>query len=215
MSFQRARSNEQKNIRKNEIIQATVNLFENKRYEDITLAGISNELSFTRANLYKYVSTKEEIFLWIMEYEMSLWTDEVKEKFSTTANLNLSELAALWATILYRHKRMLRVYSILSSVIEQNVTVERLSEFKIISYGLIGEIVEVLRIHLPKLSDNQMNSFIDMQLMFLMGLYSMTERTSKVEDAVKLSKIPFHTTDFVKTMSKFTIYTIEGLQNET
>ena len=66
MSFERARSREHKEERREEIMKAGAELLETMDYEKITLAAIADKLSFTRANLYKYVSSRDEIFLWIL-----------------------------------------------------------------------------------------------------------------------------------------------------
>ena len=61
--FVRARSEEQKQARMAEIKAAADSLFNSVPYQEITLSTIAGKLSWTRANLYKYVTTKEEIYL--------------------------------------------------------------------------------------------------------------------------------------------------------
>ena len=61
--FVRARSEEQKQARMAEIKVAADELFCSVPYQEITLSTIAGKLSWTRANLYKYVTTKEEIYL--------------------------------------------------------------------------------------------------------------------------------------------------------
>ena len=61
--FIRARSSAQKEQRMAEIKQAADELFHEKSYHEITLKGISERLGWSHAALYKYVSTKEDIFL--------------------------------------------------------------------------------------------------------------------------------------------------------
>ena len=59
----RARSDEHKEERLSQIKEATAELFESCPYSEITLTTIAEKLGWSRANLYKYVTTKEEIFL--------------------------------------------------------------------------------------------------------------------------------------------------------
>ena len=61
--FIRARSPEQKGQRLDEIKGAVRRQFAERPYHEITLTTIAEELGWSRANLYKYVTTKEEIFL--------------------------------------------------------------------------------------------------------------------------------------------------------
>ena len=55
--FVRARSEEQKQARMAEIKAAADSLFNSVTYQEITLSTIAGKLSWTRANLYKYVTT--------------------------------------------------------------------------------------------------------------------------------------------------------------
>ena len=59
----RARSDEHKEERLSQIKEATAELFAIAPYSEITLTTIAEKLCWSRANLYKYVTTKEEIFL--------------------------------------------------------------------------------------------------------------------------------------------------------
>ena len=63
--FIRAKSQENKNIRMQQIMDVTDRLFHEKTYHEITLSVIAEEMNLARGGLYKYVSSKEEIFLMI------------------------------------------------------------------------------------------------------------------------------------------------------
>ena len=73
MTWQRARSEEQKDERLRQITDAAEKLFQKKNYAEITLKDIAEQLSFTRANLYKYAKTKEEIFLMVFQKHVNHW----------------------------------------------------------------------------------------------------------------------------------------------
>ena len=67
--FIRAKSQENKNIRMQQIMDVTDRLFHEKTYHEITLSVIAEEVNLARGGLYKYVSSKEEIFLMILSAE--------------------------------------------------------------------------------------------------------------------------------------------------
>ena len=75
--FVRARSEEQKQARMAEIKAAADELFCSVPYQEITLSTIAGKLSWTRANLYKYVTTKEEIYLEICSDKMQSYFDDL------------------------------------------------------------------------------------------------------------------------------------------
>ena len=158
--FIRARSDVQKNLRMTEIKEATDLLFATKPYQDITLTTIAAQLSWTRANLYKYVTTKEDIFLEICTDKRTVYFDSLKAAFPLNCGYSLEVYAEVWAGILNAHKTYLHYYDILSSIIETNVTVNRLAEFKKKYYESASEISILLSKNLGISVDDTYNLFL-------------------------------------------------------
>lgn len=128
--FTRARSEEQKRQRMQEIKTAAETLFKEHPYHEITLTTIAEQLSWMRANLYKYVGTKEEIFLELYADKMHGYFDALQAAFPAGCEYSLSVRAEVWACILNAHCDYLHYGTILTTIIETNVSVERLSNFK-------------------------------------------------------------------------------------
>lgn len=126
----RARSDDQKEERLNQIKKATAELFENFPYTEITLSTIAEKLGWSRANLYKYVTTKEEIILEIASDKMSAYFNSLLSAFPQKNNFSLEVIAEVWAGLVNAHQDYMRYVSYLNPIIETNVTVERLASFK-------------------------------------------------------------------------------------
>ena len=132
----RARSDEHKEERLSQIKTATAELFDSSPYSEITLTTIAEKLGWSRANLYKYVTTKEEIFLEISSEKMSVYYNSLISAFPDGNNFTLDVIAEVWAGILNANQDYMRYVSYLNPVIETNVTVERLALFKKKYYDL-------------------------------------------------------------------------------
>jgi len=132
----RARSDDQKEERLNQIKQATAELFENNPFAEITLTTIAQKLGWSRANLYKYVTTKEEIILEIAKDKMMAYYTALLSAFPDGNNFSAEVIAEVWAGIVNAHQDYMRYVSYLNPVIETNVTVERLTVFKKQYYDL-------------------------------------------------------------------------------
>ena len=128
--FIRARSDEHKEERLSQIKGATAELFESAPYSEITLTTIAEKLGWSRANLYKYVTTKEEIFLEISAEKMVTYFGSLLSAFPEGNNFTLDVIAEVWAGIVNANQDYMRYVSYLNPVIETNVTVERLAVFK-------------------------------------------------------------------------------------
>lgn len=127
--FSRARTSEQKEMRMTEIKEAASVLFEEVPYSEITLTMIANNLSWTRANLYRYVSTKEEIFLALHEDCMAKYYSELKGAFPEGFRMSPEAIAEVWSEILSANDRYLMLGHILWAVVEANVSSQQLIEF--------------------------------------------------------------------------------------
>lgn len=132
--FTRARSEEQKNCRMREIKAAADSLFARYPYQEITLTTIAEQLSCTRCNLYKYVTTKEEIYLDLYTDKMHAYFDALMAAFPAGCGYPLPVWAEVWAGILNAHREYLRYGSLLTTIIETNVSVDRLASFKVQYY---------------------------------------------------------------------------------
>jgi len=211
--FQRARSAEQKDIRMNEITDAAIKLLRNTPFDRITLAAVAQELSFTRANLYKYVSTKEEIFLHIVQRDVAAWVADLETTFEGSGALSIEAFAQQWAACLSRHRRLVEMLSVLYSVIEKNVTAEKLAEFKAGFFDIIAQISDILRRVLPFLSEAQIQSFLQMQMYYATGLFPSTVQTDVQKEAMALIGAAYDVADFEYELTAFAVFALEGLQN--
>lgn len=128
--FIRARSAEQKEQRLEQIKAAARSQFERVPYHQITLTTIAEELGWSRANLYKYVTTKEEIFLAISADLRDAYTDALLAALPEGCGFSPEVCAEVWAGIANAHREYFRYGDLLFTVIETNVSVEKLMEFK-------------------------------------------------------------------------------------
>ena len=129
VDYIRARSPEQKQERMATIMAAADKLFAQEPYHQITMGAIARKLGWSRSNLYKYAATQEEIFLELHSTKNRAWLEDLAEALAG-APLPVDEFARIWAETAERHASFLHYQEILISIIESNVTIERLTDFK-------------------------------------------------------------------------------------
>lgn len=142
--FIRARSECQKQQRLDEIKTVAARQFSERPYHEITLTTIADELGWSRASLYKYVSTKEEVFLELTGDARSAYYDALVTAFPLGCGYSREVACEVWTGIVTAHTDWFRYSSMLFTIIETNVTVERLMEFKRAHYDRIGTVQEHL-----------------------------------------------------------------------
>ncbi|HPJ20733.1 MAG TPA: TetR family transcriptional regulator [Clostridia bacterium] len=205
MEFQRARSDEQKDIRIKQISEAALELLKTQKYEDITLAGIAKNLSFTRANLYKYISSKEEIFLYIILDEIEKWKKNLDDSFHDVINPDKEWFAQKWSETVFENRLMIQTMSLLYTIFEKNVTLEKLVDFKIRLFSLTMGVVKLLTEIFPRFTMETAFHFLKMQLFYSTGLYPTTVENEMQKKAIELAGVEFVAPDFTNEMKEFTM----------
>jgi AcrR family transcriptional regulator len=181
----RARSDEQIEQRINEIVDATARLYEENRFEDITFAMIAKEADFTRSNLYRYFQTKEDIFLELMQHDIALWRADILENFAD-GNRSLHEHAEFFVDLILKHKRMVKLFTILFTLLEPNSSLEALTAFKGKINEEIGMVAQFLSTILPFPSVEAAAEFLTAQSSLVIGGYPMMDLTPKQVEAMQI-----------------------------
>ena len=200
--FIRARSDEHKEERLSQIKEATAELFANCPYSEITLTTIAEKIGWSRANLYKYVTTKEEIFLEISAEKMSVYYNALLSAFPEGNNFTPDVIAEVWAGILNANQDYMRYVSYLNPVIETNVTVERLAIFKKKYY----ELAYAFRKRLADMLSTRQDEAYKIQLDVLFYASSSAVSCYKnplVQEALKQINITPPPMDFYQDMKDF------------
>ena len=141
--YRRARTPERKQERMEAIMAAADGLFARRPYHQITMGTIAEQLGWSRSNLYKYAATQEEIFLALHSKKNRAWLEELAAELES-APLPVGEFASIWARVTARHSSFLRYQSILVSIIESNVTYERLVAFKRAFAEMVTPVADIL-----------------------------------------------------------------------
>lgn len=203
MEFERARSNEQKELRLKQIKDATMHLYNTVVYQDISMASIAKELDFTRGNLYKYYATKEEILLDVLSDRINLWHRNLDAEMTNIPINDTKQFCKIWANVTNESKDFLKLFSILFSIIERNVSMEKLTEFKkeILASNMAA--ANLIKEKFPDLSDEHIINFLSLQISTIAGLYPLSNPSELQQQAIKNSGYPYTPPCFLTTFTKF------------
>ncbi len=172
------------NARKEEIISACKALYEDMSFKDITIMKIADCTSFSRASIYNYFETKEEIFLAILQNEYELWVEDLHKVTEETDSMTKDEVARALAESLERRILLLKLMSMNHYDMEENSREERLCEFKV-AYGDSLRAVEALLSKFCRDMDKEARQeFIYSFFPFIYGIYPYTIVTEKQKNAM-------------------------------
>ncbi len=200
--FKRARSHAQKQQRIREIKDAVDALFQEKPYHEITLTMIAERLGLTRANLYSYFSTKEEIFLELCADRRDAYYAALISAFPKGCGYSLDVTAEVWSGILNGHRDYLQYSDILHTIVETNVTVERLAAYKKRFYEKTYEVSSWLGEPLGLSRADAYELFINVHY-HAVGIYGIIRWNPLVTAALEREHIQAPITDFRENLRRF------------
>ncbi len=177
-------SEELTNRRREEILSAARQLYDEMPFKDIALKEIADRTSFTRTSIYNYFTGKEEIFMSLLQSEFSLWADDIDAMDSKDFAVGLS-------ATLGKRKCMLKMMSMNLYEIEDGSRIERLTEFKTAYGRAVASVKSALKRYFPSCGEEFAEEFVYSFFPFLFGVYPYTEVTEKQKTAMKAAGVPY------------------------
>ncbi len=172
MAFRRARSDKDKEARVDEIIEASTEIYDDKKFNGLTFEAISKKINATRPLIYSYFSTKEEILVEILRRDVSSWTKDVKRTFkSKGGKYDVDEVAEKWTKCLMRHMRMVELYSMMHALLGNNVSPDRMEKIRSSISSDQESIVEQMSKVVPGMDHDSSSFFFDAQLSLAIGMF--------------------------------------------
>lgn len=177
-------------VRKEEIIKACEELYKTTCFKEISIKLISEKTSFSRPSIYNYFNTKEEIFLALATKEYYKWVEDLN-KIYNKEKLSKDNFANELAHSLERRSNLLKLISVNMYEMEENSSVECVTEFKI-AYGKSMDIVRNCLIKFFKdMNNKEVEKFIYTFFPFMIGIYPYAVVTDKKREAMKKANIHF------------------------
>ncbi|MFK4784408.1 TetR family transcriptional regulator [Fusobacterium sp. MFO224] len=211
MDFERVKNEEQRMIRVQQIKDAAVKIFDKSNYLDITLAEIAKETKFTRGNLYKYVSSKEEIYLLVLVDEFKELLKDLREKVDRKFSKEVDKFSNILAETINSYERFLKLYSILYTVLEKNASEEKLIEFKENFSGCMDELFSIIKIAFPELNITQIRKFMEILGCFIIGFYPLANPSPVQKEAFTKSSTGYYPSNFLKTLKEQIIFNLKNV----
>lgn len=176
--------------RKEEIINACEELYKTTSFSEISIKLISEKTTFSRPSIYNYFNNKEEIFLALVTKEYYRWI-EYLNKIYNKEKLSKEEFADELAHSLEKRINLLKLISVNMYEMEENSSIECVTEFKI-AYGKSIEIVKKCLIKFFKdMNDKELEKFIYTFFPFMIGIYPYVVVTDKKREAMKKANVHY------------------------
>ncbi|NEQ54710.1 MAG: helix-turn-helix transcriptional regulator, partial [Leptolyngbya sp. SIO3F4] len=131
--------------RRDAILGAAADLFAEYEYEALSLNGIAEAAGISKPSVYRYFSSKEEIFLVILtEQRDSFLAEFTKRILRLAAPVRARDIASVWTATALRHVTLLDLLPLLITSLERNSSVDEVVKFKASGNLQMGDVIKSL-----------------------------------------------------------------------
>lgn len=215
MTWQRARNPEQKEQRRTDILDATARLFEAQGLDGVSLNGIAAEAGISKANIYRYFSSREEIFLHLLLDYYQQWVVTLERALAPLAGSGDVQTVAQAMTAAYSaHPRFASLVSVTASVLEKNVTTDAVVWFKTQMLGVAIRVANATHAALPALDMERTQRFIMYAHLLMAAMWPAAHPPPAVQEALERPELEFACVDFARDAVGAVTTLLRGLLSE-
>jgi AcrR family transcriptional regulator len=160
-TFQRARSEEQREIRRRAILETAAAMLAEMPLADISLNELSRRVGLAKSNVLRYFESREAILLDLLSQLAQDLYVEVSEGIPAAVDAEagvrqrVASTAAALAAAFARHGMLCELLAAQAGVLERNVSTETIARYKREGYESLARFSALLRQVVPELSAAQ------------------------------------------------------------
>jgi len=160
MTFQRARSEEQRESRRRTILDTAAAMLAEMPVAGLNLNELSRRVGLAKSNVLRYFESREAVLLELMNAFLGDWLDEVADELDTgiephaSPEVRARQLAEVLIRSLARQTVLCDLFGAQGGVLEHNVSVEVVKRHKRPVYEKLSTMADLVRRHLPQIGDD-------------------------------------------------------------
>ncbi|MDT0438927.1 MULTISPECIES: TetR/AcrR family transcriptional regulator [Streptomyces] len=176
MTFQRARTEEQREIRRRAILDMASTMLDEMPVAEVTLNELSRRVGLAKPNVLRYFESREAVLLELLDRFLREWLTDLARELAdgVDADLPMADRATAVAGILSGSLSdravLCDLFGAQGSVLERNVSVEVVSRYKRASLERLATMTTLVGTYLPELGEDATR--FSLQTMVLAGALS-------------------------------------------
>lgn len=215
--YLRARTPEQKEVRRRHLLDTAKSLLlEIPDVHDLGINELARRAQMTKSNVYRYFESSEAVLLEALVEEFMLWHADLGKALARGGKRigTIEHIARAFSATLVARPLLCRLASIFPSILERNVSAERIVQFK---QGLLAVRKQTaLDFHgcVPDISAAAFERFIHLALPLLIGMWPLGnpgEVAAQVSARADLAALRYR---FQQDLAEGMLMLLRGLPNK-
>ena len=202
MTWQRARKPSQKQVRREEILEAAKRLFESSSYHEVSLNSIARAAGMSKPNIYRYFSSREEIFLQILLEQQVDFVERLARRLESLRDgkSTVDDIVGAWIEVALESPGLLALLPQLGTSMERNSSLDDLVAFKKASFSGADYLATIHHSLYPELSVEIWGRVLNCAVGLLAGLWPLCNGPEVVEAAMRHPQVGLEPWDFRQMM---------------
>ncbi|MBM2619491.1 TetR/AcrR family transcriptional regulator [Actinoplanes sp. LDG1-06] len=173
MTFQRARTEEQREVRRQAILDVASAMLDEMPVAAVTLNELSRRVGLAKPNVLRYFESREAVLLELLDVFLGEWLTELATELAAGVDqeqpmpVRAEAVAEILSRTLAGRVVMCDLFGAQSGVLEHNVSAEVAARYKRASLGRLTTMTALIRTALPELGDDAV--LFSLQAMVLAG----------------------------------------------
>ena len=215
--YLRARSAEQKEERRRHLLDTAKSLLlDIPDVHDLGINELARRARMTKSNVYRYFESSEAVLLDVLVEEFIVWLAELRAALSRVRKRSGTTLhiARAFSATLAARPLLCRLTSILPSILEHNVSAERLVEFKRNLLAMRQQTALDFHGCVPSIPASGFDKFIHHALPLLIGLWPLSHPAEVAAKVIAHPDLATLRYDFQRDLEEGLLMLLRGLPRE-
>ena len=211
---QRARSDQDKVARREQLLTVAAQLWQEKNFSSITMNEVAARANLAKGTTYLYFQTKEELLLALLERELQSWFLELLTKLNATPDFTPKEFAKLVVKSLETRQTFIRLLCIQASILEHNIGFDRALEFKYFLLEHANNGASLLESKLEFLKRGEGVVLLQRINALIIGFYDLANPSEVVQTVLEKPELKPLRLDFFKQLQTTLETLLIGLETQ-
>ena len=176
MTFQRARTEEQREARRRAILDMASAMLDEMPVAAVTLNELSRRVGLAKPNVLRYFESREAVLLELLDRFLQEWLIELEGELAADIDETLpmteraTAVAEILSSSLSRRQVLCDLFGAQGSVLEHNVSVEVVARYKRASLERLATMTDLVQKYLPEMGEN--TALFSLQAVVMAGALS-------------------------------------------
>ncbi len=211
----RARSDEQKSLRRQLLLDVATGLLNRTSYNEINMSTIAKAAGLAKGTIYLYFRSKEELFLAIFEDQLKGWFTEINAGLKgASPKGDIRNIVNLFCKSLLKRPMLTQLLPILHTILEQNIQYDVALRFKRNLLEIVLQTGEMIESNLLFLKAGE-GVFVCLRVYaIILGIQQLTNNAPVIKEVIANEPdMKVFELDFMSELETTIMILLKGMKN--